>query len=219
PLVARNAHLNLNRLGARIVDYVPDMYGETDSPLHRGTGTDRLIVSWPLDDDPEAGRGPGSGDDFGPGPDAAPGRDAPDAVPVVNPWPESGASGPRLDDLPSDAPLVAIQIPRDILAIQQASLEEASSWRRSTRAAFLALGERGYGVVGFERTERGPCRYLLAPAAARPGDASAALAPPDDASPPPALRRSTSPSPGPGGPATLPPTSRPPASSNGEPTS
>lgn len=50
PLVARNAHFNLNVLGVRVVSYVSDMYGESTSPLHRGIGTDRFIVSWPLDD-------------------------------------------------------------------------------------------------------------------------------------------------------------------------
>ena len=50
PLVARNAHFNLNVLGVRVVSYVPDMYGESTSPLHRGIGTDRFIASWPLDD-------------------------------------------------------------------------------------------------------------------------------------------------------------------------
>ena len=51
PLVARNAHLNLNRLGARIHEYVPDFYkGETSSELHSGVGTDRFIVRWPLAD-------------------------------------------------------------------------------------------------------------------------------------------------------------------------
>lgn len=48
PLVARNAHFNLNRLGARVVEYVRDMYGETGSDLHRGLGTDRLVVEWDL---------------------------------------------------------------------------------------------------------------------------------------------------------------------------
>jgi predicted GNAT superfamily acetyltransferase len=46
PLQARNAHLNLDRLGARVVEYVEDMYGVTRSPLHLGTATDRLIVAW-----------------------------------------------------------------------------------------------------------------------------------------------------------------------------
>ena len=47
PLVSRNAHLNLNALGARVTDYVPDMYGaETGSTLHQGIGTDRFVVAW-----------------------------------------------------------------------------------------------------------------------------------------------------------------------------
>lgn len=50
PLIARNAHLNFNRLGARLGDYVVDMYGITDSPLHGGVPTDRIIVAWPTRD-------------------------------------------------------------------------------------------------------------------------------------------------------------------------
>lgn len=49
PLVARNARLNLVRLGARATAYVPDMYGDsTGSPLHGGMPTDRLVVTWDL---------------------------------------------------------------------------------------------------------------------------------------------------------------------------
>ena len=50
PLVARNAHLNFNVLGVQALEYVRDMYGESTSPVHRGIGTDRLIVSWPAND-------------------------------------------------------------------------------------------------------------------------------------------------------------------------
>src|SRR5690348_5358085 len=56
PLVGRNAHLNLNRLGVRISEYVVDMYGITDSVLHGGVPTDRLIVAWPTHDDEIAER-------------------------------------------------------------------------------------------------------------------------------------------------------------------
>jgi predicted GNAT superfamily acetyltransferase len=49
PLVARNAHLNLNRLGVGVTEYIADMYGpDTGSPLHSGLGTDRLLVVWRL---------------------------------------------------------------------------------------------------------------------------------------------------------------------------
>jgi predicted GNAT superfamily acetyltransferase len=50
PLVARNAHLNINVFGVRVAEYVEDMYGDSHSPLHRGIGTDRFIVAWPVDD-------------------------------------------------------------------------------------------------------------------------------------------------------------------------
>src|SRR5690606_37506063 len=53
PLVARNAWFNIVRLGARPIDYVPDMYGaNTGSALHGPLPTDRFIVQWDLDDTP-----------------------------------------------------------------------------------------------------------------------------------------------------------------------
>jgi chorismate synthase len=48
PLVARNAHINFNKLGVSVDEYVPNMYGVTDSPLHGGIETDRLVVAWRL---------------------------------------------------------------------------------------------------------------------------------------------------------------------------
>lgn len=49
PLVARNAHFNLNRLGASVEEYVVDMYGSgANSPVDRSIGTDRFIVRWDL---------------------------------------------------------------------------------------------------------------------------------------------------------------------------
>src|SRR5438874_426281 len=51
PLVARNAHLNFNRLGVRLAEYVENMYGVTDSVLHGGIPTDRMVVAWPTRDD------------------------------------------------------------------------------------------------------------------------------------------------------------------------
>ncbi len=144
PLVARNAHLNLNRLGARVIEYVPDMYGVTDSPLHRGLGTDRFVVGW----------------DTGIGGSERNGRRAPSALgaPVVN------AGAPDDVDLTAardGAPVVCVRVPPDIQAVQSASLEEAACWRRGTRAAFLGLHELGYAVGGFQREPDGRCGYLM----------------------------------------------------------
>lgn len=49
PLEARNAHFNLNRLGAICRQYLPNLYGVTTSPLHRGLATDRLLAEWHVD--------------------------------------------------------------------------------------------------------------------------------------------------------------------------
>lgn len=49
PLEMRNAHFNLNRLGAISRKYLPNLYGVTTSPLHLGLPTDRLWAEWQLD--------------------------------------------------------------------------------------------------------------------------------------------------------------------------
>jgi predicted GNAT superfamily acetyltransferase len=49
PLEGKNAHFNLERLGAVARRYVSNQYGTTASPLHRGLPTDRLIAEWWLE--------------------------------------------------------------------------------------------------------------------------------------------------------------------------
>jgi predicted GNAT superfamily acetyltransferase len=59
PLVARNAHFNLNRLGATVEEYVVNMYGPgKNSPVDRAIGTDRFIVRWDLKARPRRRRPP-----------------------------------------------------------------------------------------------------------------------------------------------------------------
>jgi chorismate synthase len=49
PLEAGNAMLNLRKLGAEVVGYYQNLFGDvTTSPLHQGIGTDRLMVEWRL---------------------------------------------------------------------------------------------------------------------------------------------------------------------------
>lgn len=49
PLEVRNAHFNLERLGAVARRYIANCYGITASPLHAGLPTDRLVAEWWLD--------------------------------------------------------------------------------------------------------------------------------------------------------------------------
>lgn len=59
PLRSRNAHLNVHRLGAVVVDHVPDLYGPVREGLYAGRPTDRVVVAWPT-------QGPLGGVDFEP---------------------------------------------------------------------------------------------------------------------------------------------------------
>ena len=49
PLIARNAHLNLHKLGAISRTYHEDYYGPMDDRFNGGLPTDRLLVEWRLD--------------------------------------------------------------------------------------------------------------------------------------------------------------------------
>ncbi len=126
PLVARNANLNLNRLGALPVEYVEDMYGEdTGSILHSGLGTDRFIVAWPIASERVARL-------MEAGPAAGPTRDTP-------PFPVD-------ETLPDTA---WVEVPPNIGAILRSSPENAFAWRRRTRAQFQERLKTGYAVTGF----------------------------------------------------------------------
>src|SRR5947209_19478581 len=46
PLEIKNAHLNINKLGAIVRRYVPNQYGAVSSELQAGLPTDRLIAEW-----------------------------------------------------------------------------------------------------------------------------------------------------------------------------
>ena len=46
PLVARNAKLNLIKLGCDISDYYPNFYGDMPDALNAGDESDRIMASW-----------------------------------------------------------------------------------------------------------------------------------------------------------------------------
>lgn len=151
PLVARNAHLNLNRLGARIQDYFPDFYADMGSDLHRGLGTDRFRAVWHIGEERVeqvlAGRYPSP-------------SDADLRAPIVNTRLDaSGQPQPIVEDL-SLLPAVRIEIPADIHAVDNASEGAGQRWRSCTRRAFQGYLDRGYDVCGFHRSEDGRCFYV-----------------------------------------------------------
>ena len=147
PLVARNAHFNINRLRAFPAAYRPDMYGSnTGSTLHGALPTDRFIIAWDLD------RAAG----LGPGVDTAAARD--EQLPLLNPLSPSGAPCKIAAD---DHETVRIQLPRDSHQVQLDSQELAAAWRYSVRDLVVPLLERGYQVARFVRAHGDALPYYV----------------------------------------------------------
>ena len=157
PREARNAHLNLNRLGAEVAEYVEDMYAnEMGSELARGIGTDRFIVAWRIQSARVEERIAGRLPDFG----ALAARFA--EAPVAN-----------TDPSPTDAVALAlpaarrvrVEIPASIQTVKADDPEAAYAWRLSTRRAFEEYLGRGYRVETFWRDPARACCYygLCAP--------------------------------------------------------
>ncbi|HSR54389.1 MAG TPA: hypothetical protein VLV83_26490 [Acidobacteriota bacterium] len=150
PLESRNAHLNLNRLGAWVEEYQRDVYPTSESPRH-GHGTDRFLVRWKLRD-PRVER-------------LARGRRA---HPSGEAEAEVRHSGCRVQE--AEAPLahqgveeagvpspggwradrrVRVEIPAEIESVKGTSPRAGRAWRLFTRAAFEHYLGRRYRVTGY----------------------------------------------------------------------
>lgn len=146
PLIARNAHLNFNRLGVRLAEYVEDMYGVTDSVLHGRMPTDRMVVAWPIAADEIAAHLAESAAAF---------RDCGHAPVATDEWLDDP---PRSSALP---PCIRIEVPADAETLFRDAPDEALRWRERTRRGIQWGLNAGYHVIGFqlESVDRG--YYLM----------------------------------------------------------
>jgi predicted GNAT superfamily acetyltransferase len=156
PLQARNAHLNLRRLGARATEFLEDFYGITSSSLHHGLPTDRLLVRWELQAPHVLELAAAA---------APPGTVAAPSLPRINEvkWQAGWAvsSEPRLD---LDEPGLLLEIPPEFDVIHQSAPRVAADWHGKVRRALRAYFGRGYVASDFAPTEEGGRRrpfYVL----------------------------------------------------------
>jgi predicted GNAT superfamily acetyltransferase len=154
PLVARNAHLNFNRLGVRLAEYVENMYGITDSVLHGAVPTDRLVVAWPTRDDEIDARL----------------RDVERTLTSAD-----CREGPVVDaewiETSGDASIlpycVRVAIPTNAELLLASAPDEALAWRTNVRRAFEWCVAAGYTVSAFDITDNAPSAHYLMTRAAR----------------------------------------------------
>lgn len=146
PLVARNAWLNLGKLGAVADRFGRAFYGEMTDDLNRGDRADRLVVRWDLEPEPSP-------------------RAVPEGLPLVlsasgdpdRPQPAAvGAPGP-------DGALVVI--PRDHASLRAHDPDLGARWRDAVADALEACLATGLVVSAFDRDRSA---YALAPRGGRP---------------------------------------------------
>lgn len=141
PLMAKNAYFNVNRLGASVVEYVPDMYGTTASPLHLGLPTDRLVVTTSTNAVET---------------DQTPAISA--ALPVLTPFLRPGDELMPAGACP-DAFL--IEVPSDILDITRRYPAKARQWRLAVREHFQWALANDYRITFVRRDAAADREYYV----------------------------------------------------------
>jgi predicted GNAT superfamily acetyltransferase len=131
PLEARNAYINLHRLGCIARVYDRNHYGAMEDDLNRGLPSDRFEAEWWL-------RKP-----------KLPAASAGEPLVLLR----VGADGEPIREARELSPEMAVLIgvPPDFQAVKRASPELALRWRMESRAAFEAALDAGLIAIDFRR--------------------------------------------------------------------
>jgi predicted GNAT superfamily acetyltransferase len=129
PLEARNAYINLHRLGCIARLYDRDHYGAMEDELNRGLPSDRFEAEWWL-------RRPKP-------------RATGDPLVLLRVGMDGEPVREHLD--PGARTTALISVPPDFQEVKRASLELALRWRLESRAAFEAALAAGLIAVDFRR--------------------------------------------------------------------
>ena len=156
PMQAMNAHLNFAKLGGVVEEYAENFYGESTSALHRGTPTDRLVVSWRIGE-PHVVRRLEQTSGL-----QARSHEVEEA-PVANVTAIDGEwRVVKSLDLSVVERRVWVEIPTGFTQMQQQAPERALQWRLHVRQMFQAYFAKGYRAVDFVlQRDAGFGRYLL----------------------------------------------------------
>jgi predicted GNAT superfamily acetyltransferase len=156
PLLSRNAHLNIARLGAVCGTYIENAYGQMRDGLNVGLPSDRFEVDWWVSS-PRVKRRIGS----------RPRRSLDLAhflsagVEILNPTNIGKDDLPhpqpvdlselveQRPNLPKDKPMLLVEIPADFMHIKASDTNLALEWRLKTRQIFVQLITLGYLVTDF----------------------------------------------------------------------
>jgi predicted GNAT superfamily acetyltransferase len=148
PIIARNAHFNVAKLGVVARTYKANYYGPMDDSINAGWDTDRVVAEWWIDHGSieEARRA------------IRQVGDAHRALEVDASEPIERCIGHTVD---TTAQKVLVEIPRDIVQLKAVDPKEAAKWRSTTREVFKAYFNAGYAAVDLVYLDGRP-NYVLA---------------------------------------------------------
>lgn len=149
PLVRRNAHFNVNRLGVDIRDYHPDFYGVMTDAINAGDRTDRLVAWWVVDSDRAHAAEQG---DLSIPDHASLAGTARDLIAIT-------PDGPRVLASPSAGETVLVSLPDDVVSLRRSDPDLGLQWRLAVRAALTSAFAVGLRVSAV--TSSGA--YVLSP--------------------------------------------------------
>jgi predicted GNAT superfamily acetyltransferase len=141
PLEARNAFLNLHKLGAVCKDYKANIYGENFSIFGKGMPSDRLLVEWWIKSKRVQRRLRFTEE-----------TTFETNVPIINQTQvENHIRLSSYNDLHLTNTKLYLEIPADIQEIRKKNLDLANDWRIKTRRIFQTYFSRGYQAVEIVR--------------------------------------------------------------------
>jgi predicted GNAT superfamily acetyltransferase len=157
PLQAMNAHFNFAKLGGVVEEYAPNFYGESTSALHRGTPTDRVVLSWKITEPHVVRRIEQTSSSL-----RVKSHEVAEA-PIVNTVVADGEwRKTRTINLAIKERRVWIEIPTGFTEMQQRAPDRALAWRMDVRQMFDEYLAKGYRAVDFVlQRDSGLGRYLL----------------------------------------------------------
>jgi predicted GNAT superfamily acetyltransferase len=156
PMQALNAHLNFTKLGVVVEEYEVNVYGTSESPLHRGNPTDRFVAEWWIAK-PHVERR------LSAGPIVLRTDEVADAVRANRATPTGEWLACAETNLALDARRLLVEIPTGFTEMLSQAPDLAMEWRMATREIFRTYFGRGYRAVEFflDRPNRKGA-YLLA---------------------------------------------------------
>jgi predicted GNAT superfamily acetyltransferase len=150
PLLSRNAHLNIARLGAVCNSYLHSEYGEMRDSLNAGLPSDRFQVDWWLNTERVERRLSRRSR-----PTLTPDHYLAAEVTLLEACPDREPVARPPEEVPSLAgTLLLVEIPSDILALKAFDLSLARDWRFYTREVFENAFAAGYLVTDFVHDDR-----------------------------------------------------------------